>query len=77
MKYIQVKSTYYSCSDVQISTQPGTWKNARPERYYPNLKERFIHNVLKKHFSFGQPYCVVCGKEEVYGGGKVTVERKF
>lgn len=37
------------------------WEPAKPELYTPNLKEWFVHNILRKHFSFGQPYCVVCG----------------
>ena len=41
------------------------WEPAKPELYSCNLKEWIIHNIFRKHFTFGQPYCVVCGYSEV------------
>lgn len=71
MKYIKVSKKVYRSSKTQsLETSyvgghiDSQWVAAKPELLQPNLKERFIHSVLRKHFSFGQPYCVVCGKEE-------------
>lgn len=63
MKYIKVGQNQYVSPNVQILQRDG-WQKASPELLEPNLWERFIH-FLGYHFSFGQPYCVVCGKEEI------------
>ena len=66
MRYIKVNKTeiYTSgdCATLNLST--GNWEPAKPELYSCNPKEWFIHNILGKHFTFGQPYCVVCGYAE-------------
>lgn len=66
MKYIKVrKDEIYTFGDTAtLDTSTMQWKPATPELYSCNLKEWFIHAVLRKHFSFGQPYCVVCGYAE-------------
>lgn len=67
MKYIKIrKDEIYTSSDTAtLDTSTMQWKPATPELYPCNLKEWFIHTVLRKHFSFGQPYCVVCGYAEL------------
>lgn len=63
MKYIKVIEDLYVSDDcLQQNNENGKWEKARPVLYTPNLKEWFIHYILGKHFTFGQPYCVVCGK---------------
>lgn len=66
MQYIQVKQTIYTDPQV-IGKRPNEthWHPVAPELLSPNLKEWFIHYVLRKHFTFGQPFCVVCGREEI------------
>lgn len=59
MKYINVSDEIYTDPNVGYRTPTG-FKPATPEALSPNLKEWFIHYVLRKHFTFGQPYCVVC-----------------
>jgi len=63
MKYIKVLERDYLSPDSAISKDGKHWEPAKPELLSPNLKERFIH-WRGKHFSFGQPYCVICGREE-------------
>lgn len=66
MKYIEVTKEIYTMSDcASQNTKTGVWEPMTPSLYDCNLKEWFIHNVLKKHFTFGQPYCVVCGCKQV------------
>lgn len=72
MKYIKVTNKLYRSPDSrELETRyiggsvETMWVNARPTLLSPNLKEWFIHKILQKHFTFGQPYCVVCGKEEM------------
>lgn len=72
MKYIKISNKIYRCPNTQtletnfiggfVDTQ---WVETRPELLQPNLKEWFIHTFLRKHFSFGQPFCVVCGYAEL------------
>jgi len=67
MKYIKIKKDeIYTSKNVAIlDTSTMKWKPSKPELHSCNLKEWFIHAVLRKHFSFGQPYCVVCGYAEL------------
>lgn len=62
-RYIEVFNTEYRADDVMQETEHG-WLGAKMTPLYPNFKERFIHDKLGKHFTFGQPYCVVCLKRE-------------
>lgn len=66
MKYIKIrKDTIYTAGDTAtLNSRTMQWEPARPMLYSPNPKEWFVHAVLRKHFSFGQPYCVVCGYAE-------------
>lgn len=71
MKYIKVTNKIYRSPNTQtLETDyvgghiDSRWVNARPELLSPNLKEWFMHAILRKHISFGQPYCVICGKAE-------------
>jgi hypothetical protein len=63
MRYIKIrKDELYTSSDcATLNTKTMLWEPAKPELYSCNLKEWFIHYILRKHFTFGQPYCVVCG----------------
>lgn len=63
MKYIEIrKDEVYTSDDcARLNTATMQWEPARPELLHPNLKEWFVHNILRKHFTYGQPYCVVCG----------------
>lgn len=67
MKYIKIrKDELYTSENCAIfNTNTNEFEPARPELYYCNLKEWFIHTILRKHFTFGQPYCVVCGYAEL------------
>lgn len=66
MKYIKIRKdelwTFNESATLNLST--GQWEPAKPELLSPNLKEWFSHNILRKHFSYGQPYCVMCGYAE-------------
>lgn len=61
-KYIKVrKDEIYTAENVAIlNAYTEQWETARPELYDCNLFEAIQHK-LGYHFSFGQPYCVVCG----------------
>lgn len=59
MKYIKVMNVRYT--DPSVSTPNGP---ATPMAYPPNPWEGFIH-WLGFHFTFGQPFCVVCLKKGV------------
>ncbi len=65
-RYIQIRKDeiYTDSSAATLDTSTMTWQRARLEMYQCNLKEWIIHNILRKHFTFGQPYCVVCGYAE-------------
>lgn len=63
MRYIQVTAQDYLSPDSATSRDGKHWEAAKPMLLFPNLRERFIH-WRGNHFTFGQPYCVVCGKEE-------------
>lgn len=66
MKYIKVTEKIYTSPNSAYQDKvTGNWFPATPELYSPNLREWFIHNIQRKHFSWGQPYCVVCGKVEL------------
>ena len=67
MRYIKIrKDELYTIKDSAVlNTKTMKWEPVKPELYHCNLKEWFIHNILKKHFTFGQPYCVVCGYAEL------------
>lgn len=66
MKYINIRKDelWTSDSSAVLDTKTGQWMPARPELCPMNLKEWFIHTILGKHFTFGQPYCVACGYAE-------------
>lgn len=64
MKIIKVSKYLYSPGDVLAIDKQGKPVHVLPELLRPTLKEKFIHNILKKCFSFGQPFCVVCGRAE-------------
>ena len=64
MKYIKVTDKKYVDPNVGTLNKKGQWVNGQPELYPPNLIEWFKHDILGRHFSFGQPFCVICGKEE-------------
>lgn len=73
MKYIKVSNKIYRDPNTQVLETnyigghiDSVWVQARPELLQPNIKEWFLHNILRKHFSFGQPFCVVCGKKELF-----------
>jgi hypothetical protein len=62
MKMIKVTNEIYT--DHNSSYKSGkAWIPATPEPLYPNLYESIIH-TLGFHFTFGQPYCVVCLKKQ-------------
>jgi hypothetical protein len=61
-RYFAFTGLPYESADVTyLDSFTGEWKPARPELLRPNLREWFLHNVMGKHFSYGQPFCVVCG----------------
>ena len=65
MKYIKIrKDEVWTSGDSAILNSDMEWEPAKPELLHPSLKEWFIHSVLKKHFTVGQPYCVMCGYSE-------------
>ena len=41
----------------------GSWQKDKPVLYSPNVLESILHK-LNKHWSYGQPYCVICGLEK-------------
>jgi hypothetical protein len=67
MRYIKIKKDeVYTMSDsATLNTKIGQWEPTKPALYSCNLREWFVHNILRKHFTFGQPYCVVCGYAEL------------
>jgi len=63
MKYIKVIDKIYTDPNVAKCSDGINWKPATPLPYPCNLWEWFVHK-LGFHFSFGQPFCVVCMKEQ-------------
>lgn len=63
MKYFKIDKTelWTSGDTATLNTETMKWEPAKPELLQPNFKEWFIHTILRKHFSFGQPFCVICG----------------
>lgn len=65
MKIIEVFNTPATIEGASVQVRPGVWQGAKPELIEPmNVKEWWYHTVRKKHISYGQPYCVICGKKE-------------
>lgn len=66
MKYIKIrKDELWTAADsATLDTSTMQWKPAKPELLPPSIKEWFVHNVMRKHFTYGQPYCVMCGYTE-------------
>lgn len=66
MKYINIRKdeVYTDANTVYLDSSTGKFIPAKPMLYSPDLKEWIIHNIFRKHFTFGQPYCVVCGYAE-------------
>lgn len=64
--YISIKTDEIWTSSVSATfdCDKGVWERSRPMLYDPNSWEWFEHSMLGRHFSFGQPYCVVCGYAE-------------
>ena len=67
MRYIKIKKNtlYTDINTATLNRNTGNFEPAKPELYEPDLKEWVIHNVFRRHFSFGQHFCVVCGYEEL------------
>jgi hypothetical protein len=66
MRTIKVTKEFYT--DPQCAGQNSVtraWEPLRPELYDCNFVEWFKHDILGRHFTFGQPYCVACGKCEL------------
>lgn len=61
-KIIKVKNEIYTDPNTAIKVN-GQWKEAHPEPYYTNILEKIQHDIFRQHFTFGQPYCVVCLKK--------------
>lgn len=72
MREMKVSKKIYRDNNVQtLETRyiggsiDSQWVYARPELLKPDIKEWFIHYILRKHFSYGQPFCIVCGRAEL------------
>lgn len=59
---IKVSSHYYR-SEHATQLDNGIWIPATPTLYGANPIEVVLH-FLGLHWTYGQPYCVVCGREE-------------
>lgn len=59
---MKIANEFYTMPDVQTEIK-GHWVTARPELYSPNIFQKIKH-LLGFHWSYGQPYCVICGKKE-------------
>ena len=57
---MKVSNKLYSDPSVQVQGSGG----GGLVLYKPNLIEKIKH-ALGKHWSYGQPFCVVCGLEEI------------
>jgi hypothetical protein len=65
MNFIKVINKIYTDPQCRASFDGGKhWEHAKPELYPCNLWEWILHYIFRKHFSWGQPFCVVCGKEQ-------------
>lgn len=71
MKYIKVTNEIYTDENTKYCDPKLGWLDATPEKYYPEigdgvfeyLKEKISH-AIGLHYTFGQPYCVVCLKKQ-------------
>lgn len=62
MKYIKVTNEMYVDESTAILINGG-WQPARPMLLVPTLIDRVRH-LFKGHFSYGQKFCVMCGRSE-------------
>lgn len=64
IKKIKVSEKIYTSPNAAVKTENG-WEPAKPELWegFGGLKG-FMH-LFGNHYSYGQPYCIFCGKEEV------------
>lgn len=62
-KFIQITDKDYTSSDTRVYICGEGWQDAKPDLYRPGIIEAIQHK-LGKHWSYGQPFCVICGKEE-------------
>lgn len=62
-KEIKVTNRIYTSPDDSVSRDGVHWSPARPQLYFTNIFERVWH-WLGHHWSYGQPYCIVCGLAE-------------
>jgi hypothetical protein len=61
---INVSGRLFTWSGNLVRNPDGTWSPAKPLLYTPNLFEKIKH-ALGKHWSYGQSFCVICGKEKI------------
>lgn len=61
---IKVSEEIYTDPSTARATPDGKYVPATPEPYEPNFIEGLLHR-FGRHFTFGQPYCVVCLKRKV------------
>lgn len=61
---VNVSDRLFTSSETMVRNPDGTWSQAKPLLYTPSILERIKH-ALGKHWSYGQPFCVVCGKEKI------------
>ena len=60
-KHIKVTNEVCTSMDTAYySSEKNGWLPASPEPYPTTIFEWIDHNILGRHFTFGQPYCVVC-----------------
>ena len=62
MEFFEVKNKIYTSPDDLDCRDGEHWEPAKPVLYSPNIFDRIRH-AFGKHWSWGQPFCVICGKE--------------
>lgn len=60
-KIIKVKKEKYRDSNMRVYETGKGWIDSAPALYSSSIFEKIEH--MFRHWSYGQPYCVICGKE--------------
>lgn len=64
MKKIKVSNEIYTDPQSAFQDTDGKWKPLRPE-LWQGFHWGKIPHLFGKHYSYGQPFCIFCGKKEI------------
>ncbi len=63
-EFFEVTDKIYTDDQTSEFHPQKGWIPARPALYSPSLLDKFNH-WRGKHWSYGQHFCIICGKERI------------